>query len=187
MSIAMSILALLEDGASYGLQLRNEFESRTGSILPLNVGQVYTTLNRLERDGLVISQESLGAEKLYKITAAGRRTLKEWFLKPSLRGAPDRDELVLKLVMAVAQHRVEVTAVIQAERRAAVELLQEYTRLKRAADDGTDIGWVFLLDSLIFQTEARVRWLDACEARLHKTASDAPTRVRAEPRERVPR
>ena len=53
MSIRHGLLALLAQEPMYGAQLRSEFESRTGGTWPLNVGQVYTTLSRLERDGLV--------------------------------------------------------------------------------------------------------------------------------------
>jgi DNA-binding PadR family transcriptional regulator len=162
----MSILAILVDGPSYGLQLKNEFEARTGSIWPLNVGQVYTTLARLDRDGLV-RQRSSGDEKIYELTAAGRQRLAEWFAHPSGNRAPTRDELVLKLIMAIGRDDVRPNDVIQAERKAAIQELQDYTKLKRDAGDD-DLGWLFVLDSLIFQAEARVRWLDACEARLKR-------------------
>lgn len=170
----MSILALLFEGPSHGFQLKNEFEARTGSIWPLNVGQVYTTLARLDRDGLV-RQRSNRDEKLYEITSAGRRRLEEWFARPSGDRAPSRDELVLKLIMAISRDGGQPTDVIQAERKAAIVELQDYTKLKRDAGDA-DLGWLFLVDSLIFQAEARVRWLDACEARLeqHKPAKRAP-------------
>src|SRR6266498_2142951 len=100
MSVSMSLLALLDEGPAYGLQLKNEFESRTGSIWPLNVGQVYTTLARLERDGLVRPAPN-GDEKVYEITKDGRARLLDWFGKPLERRTPGRDELVLKLIMAV--------------------------------------------------------------------------------------
>ena len=58
MSVRHALLALLSEGPKYGLQLRQEFEARTGEVWPLNVGQVYTTLQRLERDGLVESDEA---------------------------------------------------------------------------------------------------------------------------------
>jgi DNA-binding PadR family transcriptional regulator len=167
MSVSMSLLAILADGPSYGLQLRNDFESRTGSIWSLNVGQVYSTLSRLERDGLVEQRDGDSTEKLYSITDTGRTRLREWFAIPTQQGAPNRDELVLKLVMSLGSGEVDPKDVLQAERKAAVQSLQEYTRLKRDADE-TDLGWFFLLDSLIFQTEARVRWLDACEERLKR-------------------
>ena len=152
---------------AYGLQLRNSFEARTGQIWPLNVGQVYTTLNRLERDGLVRQRPESG-DKLYEITPAGSQRLRDWFAEPVQRGTPSRDELVLKLVLAVGREGVRTFDVIQTERKATVRQLQDFTRLKREADPEADIGWLFLLDSLIFQAEARVRWLDACEARLRR-------------------
>lgn len=168
MSVGMSLLAILEDSPSYGLNLKNEFEARTGGVWPLNVGQVYTTLGRLQRDGLVEvdSSEASEAQKTYALTDEGRRRLDDWFGEPAGHGPPTREELVLKLVMVARRSRSEAADVIQAERRSAVELLQEYTRLKRERPSDGDLGWLFLLDSLIFSAEARVRWLDSCEARL---------------------
>jgi DNA-binding PadR family transcriptional regulator len=171
-SVSMSILAILDEGPAHGFQLKNEFESRTGSIWSLNVGQVYTTLARHERDGYV-RQRSNGGEKIYEITPAGRARLRDWFEEPTRQRAPSRDGLVLKLVMAVGRRGVKATDVIQAERKAAVQELQDCTRLKRTAEADDDLGWMFLLDSLIFHLEARVRWLDACEARLKRAARPA--------------
>jgi DNA-binding PadR family transcriptional regulator len=182
-SVGMSLLAILDEAPAYGLQLRNEFETRTGGVWPLNVGQVYTTLDRLDRDGFVEPVRESGAEgqKLYKITRAGRRRLESWFAQPMQQSAPSRDELVLKLIMAERRGGAATTGVIQAERRAAIEQLQEYTRLKRDTSGDAELGWLFLLDSLIFQTEARVRWLDACEARLARAAAPAARRAAAKP------
>lgn len=176
MSVGMSLLAILEDGPSYGLHLKNEFEARTGGIWPLNVGQVYTTLGRLQRDGLVLvrSEDETESQKFYEITDHGRSLLGEWFDQPGSRGAPSREELVLKLVMVARRSKADAAQVIQAERRSAVLLLQEYTRLKHDAPGEGDLGWSFLVDSLIFQTEARVRWLDACESRL-SAAKERPS------------
>ena len=182
MSIAMSLLTLLDQGPSYGLRMKQEFEHRTGGVWPLNVGQVYTTLDRLEREGLVRQVDEGGPDRqrLHEITAAGRERLADWFRRPADR-SPGRDQLVLKLVMAAHDPRVDTSAVIQAERRSAVEQLQQYTRLKREEPGSGDLGWAFLVDSLIFNTEARVRWLDACEARLARGAvTTAPAAGAAE-------
>src|SRR6266566_5854402 len=171
-SIALSVLAILDEGPSYGLQLKNEFEARTGGVWPLNIGQVYTTLDRLERDGLVrpsVARGEPGKQNTYEITEEGRSRLGGWFATDTRAGAPARDGLVLKLVMAASNPGLDVSSVIQTERKGAVQLLQEYTRLK-TSDASPDLGWTFLLESLIFQTEARVRWLDACEERLARTA-----------------
>src|SRR5271169_1624074 len=84
MSVPHALLALLSEGPKYGLQLREEFEARTGEVWPLNVGQVYTTLQRLERDGLVESDGSAdeGPQKSYKITEAGDAELADWLRTP---------------------------------------------------------------------------------------------------------
>ena len=178
MSIRQGLLALLEQGPMYGYQLRAEFESRTGATWPLNVGQVYTTLGRLERDGLV---EPLGDDgeghAVYRITPAGRAEVSTWFSTPVGRSAPPRDELAIKLAMAVTVPGVDVRAVVQGQRTATIRALQDYTRLKARATEGTapaDLAWLLVLDSLVFAAEAEVRWLDHCEARLARAAADRP-------------
>jgi DNA-binding PadR family transcriptional regulator len=175
-SIRQGLLALLEQGPMYGYQLRAEFETRTGATWPLNVGQVYTTLGRLERDGMV---EPLGDDgeghAVYRITAAGRAEVTSWFSTPVSRSAPPRDELAIKLAMAVTVPGVDVRAVVQSQRTATVRALQDYTRLKARAADGDspqDFAWLLVLDSLVFAAEAEVRWLDHCEARLARMAAD---------------
>ena len=83
MSIRHALLALLSEGPKYGLQLREEFEANTGQVWPLNVGQVYTTLQRLERDGFVASEgDEDTPQKGYRITEEGRDELDVWLLTP---------------------------------------------------------------------------------------------------------
>src|SRR5215213_9417694 len=101
MSIRHALLALLSEGAKYGLQLRQEFEARTGEVWPLNVGQVYTTLQRLERDGLVESDESEGPQRTYRLTSAGSVELDVWLHTPDTSLSPPRDELVIKMLVAL--------------------------------------------------------------------------------------
>ncbi len=181
MSIRQGLLALLEQGPMYGYQLRAEFESRTGATWPLNVGQVYTTLGRLERDGLVEPAGDDGdGHAVYRITEPGRGEVATWFSTPVSRSTPPRDELAIKLAMAVTVPGVDVQAVVQAQRSATIRALQDYTRLKADATDPTapqDMAWLLVLESLVFAAEAEVRWLDHCEARLARAArerQDAP-------------
>ncbi|MCI3223612.1 PadR family transcriptional regulator [Streptomyces sp. NP-1717] len=172
MSIRHGLLALLEPGPRYGSQLRTEFESRTGATWPLNVGQVYTTLSRLERDGMVVQDgEDDAGHALYVITDAGRDELRNWFRSPVDRRSPPRDELAIKLAMAVGAPGIDIREVIQSQRHHTVQAMQDYTRLKAQAtdvspDDRDDVAWLLVLEQLIFQTEAEARWLDHCEARL---------------------
>ena len=177
MSVRQALLALLEQGPMYGYQLRSEFERRTGSTWPLNVGQVYTTLTRLERDGLVAESGDDGeGHVVYRVTEAGREEVATWFTTPVERIQPPRDELAIKLALAVTVPGVDVGTVIQQQRSATMSALQDYTRLKRDRSDATpdDLAWGLVLDSLIFAAEAEVRWLDHCEARLARAAADRP-------------
>ncbi|GGO84574.1 PadR family transcriptional regulator [Wenjunlia tyrosinilytica] len=189
MSIRHGLLALLEHGPRYGYQLRTEFESRTGSTWPLNVGQVYTTLGRLERDGLVEpSGEDDAGHALYAITDQGREELRSWFSTPVDRANPPRNELAIKLAMAVGAPGVDIREVIQAQRHHTVQALQDYTRLKARAlaempgggyGEGAgrdEVAWLLVLEQLIFQTEAEARWLDHCETRLARLAADRSNR-----------
>lgn len=94
MSVRHGLLALLSEGPKYGLRLRQEFEAGTGEVWPLNVGQVYMTLQRLERDGLVEStgDPGEGPKKTYRLTAAGRQEATTWLGPPPDTGVPPRDE-----------------------------------------------------------------------------------------------
>ena len=180
MSVKQALLALLEEGPKYGYQLRSEFETRTGATWPLNIGQVYTTLARLERDGLV---EGAGADAeghvVYQVTEAGRDEVAAWFTTPVARTQPPRDELAIKLALAVTVPGVDVGAVIQQQRSATITALQDYTRLKRRSDqpvESSELAWSLVLESLIFAAEAEVRWLDHCEARLRRAAVETAAR-----------
>ncbi|QSB13490.1 PadR family transcriptional regulator [Natronosporangium hydrolyticum] len=177
MSIRHGLLALLEPGPRYGYQLRAAFEHSTGATWPLNIGQVYTTLARLERDGLVQPlPEEEGGQRPYELTDAGRAEVSRWFNTPVARTDRPRDELAIKLALALTTPGVDVRAVVQSQRTATVRTLQEYTRLKTRSPEPLDLSWRLVLDSMIFQAEAEVRWLDHCEASLvrHRPPTGAP-------------
>lgn len=176
MSIRHSLLALLQDQPRYGYQLRVEFENRTGATWPLNIGQVYTTLDRLERDGLVKKEGDDGdGHVVYSITDAGKAEVGNWFAAPVERSNPPRNELAIKLALAVTIPGVDVQGIIQAQRVASIRSLQDYTKARRdtTSQRSGDTAWLLVLDSLIFQTEAEVRWLDLCEARMVQQAQSA--------------
>ena len=172
MSVRHALLALLSEGPKYGLQLRQEFETRTGEIWPLNVGQVYSTLQRLERDSLVESDgdETPGTQKAFRITATGRSELDDWLRSPPSTVAPPRDELVIKVLVAREVPGVDVHEVVQSHRRRLVEVMQQYTRLKAEASP-SDVRLALVVDAELFRIEATVRWLDTADARLERHPS----------------
>ncbi|GAA1869814.1 helix-turn-helix transcriptional regulator [Paeniglutamicibacter psychrophenolicus] len=178
MSIKHSLLVMLEQQQRYGFELREEFERSTGSTWPLNIGQVYTTLDRLERDGLV---SDLGTDerghRYYSITEAGRMEVATWFSTPVAPSTPPRNELAIKLALALGIPRVDVAAVIQTQRLSTIQTMQGYVRSRREADKANkaeDFSWRLVLESLIYSAEAELKWLDHCEAKM-LTMAKPPT------------
>ena len=173
MSVRHALLALLSEGPKYGLQLRQEFEAGTGEVWPLNVGQVYTTLQRLERDGLVESDSEAddGPQRVFRATAAGADELATWLRTPPDMSSPPRDELVIKVLVALRLPGVDVAELVQAHRRYVVELMQQYTRLKADVTDG-EVPLALVVDAEVFRLDAIVRWLDTVEVRLARRAGD---------------
>jgi DNA-binding PadR family transcriptional regulator len=182
MTVKYGLLALLERGPMHGYQLRAAFEESTAGTWPLNIGQVYTTLSRLERDRLVRPlPKSDEGQRPYAITDAGRSELAAWFATPIGRTDRPRDELAIKLALALTTPGVDVSAVVQTQRSATMRTLQEYTRLKAHAEGPAELSWLLVLDAMLFQAEAEVRWLDHCEASLVRYSPPAATLPRVAP------
>jgi DNA-binding PadR family transcriptional regulator len=175
MSVPHALLALLSEGPKYGLRLQNEFESRTGAVWPLNVGQVYTTLQRLERDGLVETDgDGERSQKRYRITSDGTHELAGWLRTPPELVPPPRDELVIKVLIALQVPETDVQEILQVHRRHVIEVMQRYTRIKAEATED-DVPLVLVADAELFRLEAIVRWLDAADVRLKQLPSGAPS------------
>jgi DNA-binding PadR family transcriptional regulator len=180
-SVPHALLALLPEGPKYGLRLQSEFQSRTGEVWPLNVGQVYTTLQRLERDGLVeTDDEGERAQKRYRITSKGDRELADWLMTPPDLVPPPRDELVIKVLVALQVPGTDILEILQVHRRHVIELMQRYTQIKATAARD-DVPLALVADAELFRLEAIVRWLDAAEVRLKQRPAVAPGPVADEP------
>ena len=207
MSVRLGLLALLADQPMHGYQLRQEFEARTGGTWPLNIGQVYTTLARLVRDGLVepggqdatvqgpaastdgapARERDESATEQYVLTAAGQAEVDRWWTTPVARTSPARDELAIKLALAVTVPGVDVVDLVQRQRAESMRALRDFTRLAHTAGSSAapnDLAWSLVLDHLVFATEAEMRWLDHVEARVAQVARAAqaePRRALAQP------
>ncbi|WP_344790194.1 PadR family transcriptional regulator [Gryllotalpicola daejeonensis] len=179
MSVRQSLLAILDQGPCYGYQLRAEFDRRTGGTWPLNVGQIYQTLERLERDGLVAKGDSdREGRAYYEITDAGREAVSSWLSSPVERQTAARDELAIKLAVAATLPGVDVTEVIQVQRTATLALLRDLTRTKDAIDEpgsAEDLAYLLLIDAQIFQIDGELRWLDHAEGRLARAVAAGVT------------
>ena len=175
--IRNALLALLGDSQKYGYQLKNDFEAATGSAWVLNIGQVYSTLQRLERDGIVLAlgQDDDGRSQ-YELSAAGREELQDWLSTAVERTVATRDEVVMKVLVAHATGVETAFNAIRVQRAAAMKVLQEATLARNATDDLAD---QLHLDRLIVLSNAEVRWLDLAEDQISavgpKNSSDERT------------
>lgn len=175
MSVKLGLLSLLAEHPAHGYGLRAEFEQRTGGSWPLNIGQVYTTLQRLERDRLVEIQESTDdGHVVYRTTEAGAGMASDWFASTVSRQEPQRDELAIKLAIAAASPAVDVRSVIALQRFTTMSALREVTRTKEQALNADDqevdqqLGRMLAIEAQVFHIEAELRWLDHIETTLIK-------------------
>jgi DNA-binding PadR family transcriptional regulator len=178
MSVRHALLGLLSSGPKYGMKLRYEFEAGTGEVWPLNVGQVYSTLQRLDRDGLVSSDPGggEGPQQMYRITDDGLAELQAWLRTPADTSEPPRDELVIKVLVALRVAGANVPEVVQVHRRHMVELMQQYTRLKGELTD-TDVALGIVVDAELFRLDGLIRWLDAADGRIKRQGPIVPIEV----------
>ncbi len=162
MSVRFGLLALLEQGPSHGYQLKADFEARTGGVWTVNVGQVYTTLDRLQGEGLVAPAEDDGdgERRPWQITPAGKEAVDAWFDQVSVAAAPPRDELLVKVLLALSRSPGAALAVIDVQRAALYALLRDQ---RRAGPGGEDPAVTLMAEAVAARHEADLRWLDRCE------------------------
>lgn len=175
-AVRWGLLALFADGPKYGYQVKSEFDAHTSGGWALNVGQVYTTLDRLARDGYVtpVGSNAEGRE-VFAITDQGRQALADWFVTPVTQTDRPRSELAIKLAMAAIAPGVDVAAVVQAQRAESMRQMRDYTGLRRQADESHDVAWLLLVDHLIFTVDSEIRWLDHVEATVLRRAGPRRT------------
>lgn len=174
-----AILALLAGEPRHGYELKQAIEQTFGAAWPpLNIGQVYTTLGRLERDGSVagrlVEQGSRPDKKVYEITDAGRAELSDWIDAPTA-GARLKDEFFTKLVLLHlpgVNGGLDATTLIARQRRAYLQSLRALNDLverEQAAGNGTVS---LLIEGAILHLQADLRWLDLCEERVSRVNSE---------------
>lgn len=178
MGIKEGLLALLADEPKHGYQLKLDLEAATGDSFSINVGQIYSTLQRLERDGLILGGErDADGREIYGVTESGREALARWAMEAVDLAAAGRDEVSLKVLIAMSTAGLDPSSVIDHQRRFTMGLLQDLTQL-RSREIDSDLAWQLHLDRLMYSAEAELKWLDRVEERL-KTAKPVKTRSRA--------
>jgi DNA-binding PadR family transcriptional regulator len=167
-SVRHALLAVLDQGPCYGNQLRAEYSRRTGDAWPLNVGQIYTTLDRLERDGLVrTGDRDAQGHLFYEISPAGRAEVSDWFHHPIEGVSLARDDVATMVALAVTLPGVDAAAVIQIQYSAAVHRAAALRASRHNhADSGPTLAASLVLDARTAAADAEVAWLSSAMARL---------------------
>ena len=160
------VLAMLAKEPSHGYQLRARLGEALGPLGDaINAGQIYVTLGRLERAGLVSCERSAGTadrpdRKVYELTPAGQDRVAEWLSEVSWP-KPDLAEFHLKLIAAAAARLADPVAIVDAQRRDLLRRLRDAQRAALGEETGSDGG--LLLEGIVLRLQADLRWLEACE------------------------
>lgn len=181
MSVRNALLALTAQQPAGVYRLKQMFEEHTGGAWPLNIGQVYQTMHRLERDGLVESHSETNGgrdSEVFELTTIGRDILEKWWATPVPREQPTRDELVMKFAVGAADPNVNIAGLIQTQRRATLASLRDITRLKANTED-EEFALKLILERHVFDLEAELNWLDHIESGAVSEAAQRAARARA--------
>jgi len=191
MTVKHTLLALLNHTPTHGYELRGLMEATLGDHWVINTGQIYSTLSRLERDGLVVRQpasvDEAAERTVYDLTQDGRAELERWYREPLPRTYRLRDAFHAKLMLSFFSGPVPPAGVLQIQRGELLSEMHELTRLRAEADPASELPWLLLLERAIMHLEADLRWLDVCEARLDELRRMPPPRHVSRPRGRPPK
>jgi DNA-binding PadR family transcriptional regulator len=171
--LKFALLALLARSPRHGYELKSAFEALLGGTWPLNIGQIYTTLTKLEQDGLVectvVPQAHVPDRKVYAVTKLGRKELARWIDEPVPAPIRLRDEAFLKVLLHHVARTGSAQSLIWRQREDHIDALAQVTQLR--GERGDDVTGL-LLDGIALRLEADLKWLDLVERRLTGPSHD---------------
>jgi DNA-binding PadR family transcriptional regulator len=171
MSLKYGILGLLSERPLHGYEVKNRFESLLGGSWEVNFGQIYTTLQRLERDQLVeaVGRRGDRGKQAYRLTEVGRQALQEWLTQPESEPQQLREEIYVKLLLSTRLANGHLDELLAAQRRVYMQRLKDLSELEeRARLDGRE-DLVLLFMGGILHTEADLKWTDAAAQEMRQT------------------
>lgn len=173
MSLRYGILGLLAEEPLHGYQIKSRFETLLGQVWEVNIGQIYSTLQRLERDGLIepVGERGDRGKLAYHLTEPGRQQLEQWLNEPETEPAYLREALFVKLLLLRRLAKGSVDAVLARQRRVYLQRLRDLAAHERRARQEGDVGLALLTKGAILHTEADIKWIDTC---LEEIAASGP-------------
>ncbi|PIY41185.1 PadR family transcriptional regulator, partial [Candidatus Aquicultor secundus] len=173
MSVKHGLLGLLAKQPQNGYELKNSFDEIAGGFWDVNFGQIYTTIDRLIKDGLAVSvsEGDEGAERrVYQITPKGVKEFKDWLVKPMVKVRPLRDEIFVKLAFMDPLDKEAMLQLLAEQRQMYLAKMAELTRkkylLSRQAANRDILMTDLLLDAALFHADADIKWFEHCEAKI---------------------
>ena len=165
MSLKYGILGLLAEEPMHGYEVKARFEALLGHTWEVNIGQVYSTLQRLERDNLVeaVGERGDRGRLAYQVTAPGRQELDRWLAEPEAQPQQLHDELFIKLVLIRRLANGNLNGLIARQRRIYLQRLRDLAELERRARAEQRPDLLLLIKGAVIHTEADIKWLDACQ------------------------
>ena len=174
MSIKYALLGILAEGDLHGYELKSSFDEKVGEFWSLNYGQIYSTLDRLEKEELVThdrqAQERRPDRKIFRITPQGRNELEKWLSTPVTKVRALRDEFFVKLVFMDKTNPGPVLELIEKQKVLYLKHMNRLTHrkvaLKKEADSLDGLTTELLMDAGLFHAEADIKWLTLCESKI---------------------
>lgn len=174
MSVKYAMLGILAEKDLHGYEIKSSFDEKVGDFWSLNYGQIYTTLDRLEKEDLVThdrqAQDKRPDRKIYSITRKGKKELEEWLSTPVNRVRALRDEFFIKLVFMDKNNPAPVLDLIEKQKalylRQMNHLTHQKVALKKKTRDTDSLTTELLMDAGLFHAEADIKWLTLCESKI---------------------
>jgi DNA-binding PadR family transcriptional regulator len=161
-SLKFGVLGLLAEEPLHGYEVKNRFEAMLGGTWEVNIGQVYTTLQRLERDGLVRPVGARGdrGKLQYELSASGRKALADWLAQPESGPQELREDIYVKLLLAARVANGDLGPLLSRQKRAYLQRLRDLNRLEERARRDGRIDLARLVRGALLHTEADIKWID---------------------------
>jgi DNA-binding PadR family transcriptional regulator len=189
MSVRHALLGLLAQRPRHGYELHTAFEAVVGGehYWDVKPAQIYTTLSRLENDGLVaeaaVEQDGGPEKRIFAITPAGRALLAEWFTS-GVAADHRRDEFYVKLMLSITTGQANPRVVIQRQRTRLFQDLHALTAQRGRCNPQSELAQILLYDKAVMHLEADLRWLDMIDARLDEMSRQPRPMPEVKPRGR---
>jgi len=161
-SLKYGVLGLLKAEPLHGYEVKNRFEAMLGGTWDVNIGQIYTTLQRLERDGLIRPLGGRGDRRklLYELSPEGQKALDEWLAQPDAGPQQLHEEIYVKLLLATRIANGDLKGMLARQKRAYLQRLRDLNRLEERARRVGRIDLARLVRGALLHTEADLKWMD---------------------------